>query len=177
MTSVSVTVTQRGIAPFYYPLSLTLSCSGVSPALTATGVEAIIAEGDSETFSFSLPATSACLSAVTVGLESSITYAAKPIVFAQGDDGTVVVDLSRALSQIDCVESTADTSTCTTVGQELYTLTTAAANGGAACTGSSTLCVAGDGTIPMKTSAAVHSAWQLGWLVALAVAAANAPGY
>ena len=49
---------------------------------------------------------------------------------------------------IDCVETTADASTCTAVGQELYTLTTPAANGGAACTGSSTLCVAGDGTIP-----------------------------
>jgi hypothetical protein len=48
----------------------------------------------------------------------------------------------------DCVESTADASTCTAIGQELYTLTMSAANGGAACTGSSTLCVAGDGTIP-----------------------------
>jgi hypothetical protein len=48
----------------------------------------------------------------------------------------------------DCVESTADASTCTAIGQELYTLTMSAANGGATCTGSSTLCVAGDGTIP-----------------------------
>eukprot|EP01043_Picozoa_sp_COSAG02_P065822 COSAG02_NODE_10047_length_2038_cov_4.968025_2_plen_333_part_01 len=52
------------------------------------------------------------------------------------------------LAPIDCDETIADRSTCTEVGQELYTLTTAAANGGAACTGTSTLCGAGDGTIP-----------------------------
>ena len=55
---------------------------------------------------------------------------------------------TEVLPPLDCVETTADASTCTAVGQELYTLTTAAANGGAVCTGSSTLCVAGDGTIP-----------------------------
>lgn len=49
---------------------------------------------------------------------------------------------------VDCDESTADASTCTEVGQELYTLTTPASRGGATCTGSSTLCVAGDGNIP-----------------------------
>lgn len=68
-TSVSVTVTQKGIAPFYYPLSLTLSCSG-EDTLTAPGVNAIIAEGDTETFTFTLSATSACLGQVTVGLQS-----------------------------------------------------------------------------------------------------------
>jgi hypothetical protein len=45
---------------------------------------------------------------------------------------------------IDCVESTAARSTCTAVDQELYTVTTAAAYGGNACTGSSTKCVLGD---------------------------------
>ena len=48
-----------------------------------------------------------------------------------------------------CVESTAARSTCTAVDQELYTLTTAVANGGTACTGSSTKCVQGD--IPVCT--------------------------
>jgi hypothetical protein len=45
---------------------------------------------------------------------------------------------------VNCVEATAATTTCTAVGQELYTLTTVASNGGTNCSGSSTLCVAGD---------------------------------
>jgi hypothetical protein len=48
---------------------------------------------------------------------------------------------------VDCDEFTAARSTCTAVAQELYTQTTTAANGGTACTGSSTLCV--DGDIPV----------------------------
>jgi hypothetical protein len=47
---------------------------------------------------------------------------------------------------VDCIESTADAGTCTTCAQELYTLTTAAANGGQACVGSSTLCTHGQGS-------------------------------
>ena len=49
------------------------------------------------------------------------------------------------------MESTAATSTCTAVDQELYTRTSAAANGGTDCTGSSTQCVPGDGNIPLQT--------------------------
>ena len=49
------------------------------------------------------------------------------------------------------MESTAATSTCTAVDQELYTRTSAAANGGTDCTGSSTQCVPGDGNIPLCT--------------------------
>jgi len=45
---------------------------------------------------------------------------------------------------VDCVESTAERGSCTAVGQELYTLTTAAEGTGAPCTGESTLCVTGD---------------------------------
>ena len=50
---------------------------------------------------------------------------------------------------IDCDESIADASTCTTCGQELYTLITAPSGGGAMCTGSSTLCGNGDGATPI----------------------------
>lgn len=64
---VTVTVAQRGVAPFYYPLSLSLSCEGFAASLP--GVEAIIAEGDSATFTFeALPAGPACLGAVTIAL-------------------------------------------------------------------------------------------------------------
>ena len=67
-TSVSVTVTQKGVAPFYYPLSLTLSCAGVDTSILP-GVEAIIEADDSASFDFTLSATSECLAAVTVGLQ------------------------------------------------------------------------------------------------------------
>lgn len=54
---------------------------------------------------------------------------------------------------VSCLESTADVSTCTDIGQELYTRTRAASGGGTPCTGSSTLCVAGDGSIPADCEA------------------------
>ena len=50
---------------------------------------------------------------------------------------------------VDCDEATAATSTCTSCGQDLYTLTTAAANAGAACVGSFILCGNGDGDDPL----------------------------
>jgi hypothetical protein len=62
--------------------------------------------------------------------------------------GTVTPGTCTLTPDVDCDESTADASTCTAEGQELYSLTTPASGGGAACTGSSTLCVAGDGSIP-----------------------------
>ena len=48
---------------------------------------------------------------------------------------------------VDCVESMKSPSECTAVGQDLYTLTTQARNGGKACTGSPTLCKEGDGRL------------------------------
>jgi len=49
---------------------------------------------------------------------------------------------------VDCDEDTASTSTCTFIGEELYTRTTAAAGSGEACTGTPTPCKAGEGSIP-----------------------------
>jgi hypothetical protein len=57
------------------------------------------------------------------------------------------LEISPCIATIDCVESTADTSTCTVCGQELYMLTTAASGGGTPCTGSSALCTNGDNSI------------------------------
>jgi hypothetical protein len=77
----------------------------------------------------------------------------------------------------DCVEFTAAASTCTALGQELYTLTTPAANNGVACTGSSTVCVAGDGSIPqdcVESTAAASTCTALGQeLYTLTTPAAN----
>ena len=56
---------------------------------------------------------------------------------------------------MDCVESTTDSSSCTACEQELWSVTTEAANGGVACAGSSTLCTHGDG------SASCPDAWTI----------------
>ena len=142
-TAVTVTVTQKGIAPFYYPLSLKLSCAGQSDA-TVTGVQAIIDEGDSRAFSFSLPAEASCLSAVSVGLlQTAKAYTGRPVKFAQGVDGTVVVDLSAAIT------ATADGSL--TIDWTDTTLEDAAWSTGYS-----------------KTSSAASSWAQLSWLVQLA---------
>jgi hypothetical protein len=89
---LSVTVKQTGVAPFYYDLSLRLKCTGVS--LKQSGVEKIINQGDVKTFEFkNIPATSDCLSSVSLSLESSYAYPDRPIKFAQGSDGTVKLNL------------------------------------------------------------------------------------
>lgn len=106
MSSVAVTVTQKGVAPFYYPLALTLSCPGTETR-TTDGVEDIIAEGEAVTFGFMLPARRGCLEQVSVGLQSPMAYAERPVVFAQGD-GSVVVDLSSAISSGVCPDVTGD---------------------------------------------------------------------
>ncbi|GMI24628.1 hypothetical protein TeGR_g681 [Tetraparma gracilis] len=49
---------------------------------------------------------------------------------------------------VDCVETTAAKSTCTSKGQELVSVTTPQSGSGAACPGASVLCEAGDGLIP-----------------------------
>lgn len=89
--SITVQVTQKGVAPFYYPLDLTLSCSGMSTQ-SQSGVEQIIEEGNVATFTFTnIPAESSCLDAIEIGLFSTYAYAGNPVKFAQGDDGTNVV--------------------------------------------------------------------------------------
>eukprot|EP01047_Picozoa_sp_COSAG01_P076242 COSAG01_NODE_13327_length_1600_cov_2.425716_1_plen_359_part_10 len=69
-----------------------------------------------------------------------------------GDETGTDCGGSCSACPVNCVESTAARSTCTAVGQELYTLTTAASGGGTACTGSSTLCGYGDGNITVPTN-------------------------
>jgi hypothetical protein len=91
---VDVTVEQDGLAPFYYPLSLFLDCPDIMNPIENMGVEGIIDEGDSKTFSFNdIPATSKCLSMISLHLNSSYAYNDRPIKFAQGLDGTVQLSL------------------------------------------------------------------------------------
>jgi hypothetical protein len=88
LVTVDITVTQTGVAPFYYPLSLALEC----PSTTATlpGVDSLMEAGSSKVFSFTdIPADSACLESIEIKLQSNFAPAGRPVKFAQGNDGTV----------------------------------------------------------------------------------------
>jgi hypothetical protein len=90
---IDVVVTQIGVAPFYYELSLVLSCPDILPQ-SQEGVNTIIDEGDSQVFSFlGIPATAACLGNITLSLDSPYAYTDRPIKFAQGTDGIVQIKL------------------------------------------------------------------------------------
>jgi hypothetical protein len=83
--NVDVTLNQIGVAPFYYDISLAISCAGMSKK-SLSGVETLYSNGDSKVFSFTgIPATKQCLDALTLSLESSYAYSGRPIKFAQGN--------------------------------------------------------------------------------------------
>jgi len=91
--SISVHVTQSGVAPFYYDLGLALHCFDLPDAMLLPGVEALVDQGESSIFTFTgIPATAECLGAVSFSLESTHTYNGTSIKFAQGD-GTVSLSL------------------------------------------------------------------------------------
>jgi hypothetical protein len=90
---VAVTITQVGVAPFYFPLALELDCPGLASGKSLDGVEALIDEGDASVFQFTgIPATAQCLEAVSLSLASPNLYAERPVKFAQGD-GSVTLTL------------------------------------------------------------------------------------
>jgi len=91
--TVDVTVEQIGVAPFYYPLNLVLSCDGTSES--ADGVENLVDTGDKSVFRFTnIPADSQCLNNVEITLDSpGHVHAGRPVRFAQGDDGRVILEL------------------------------------------------------------------------------------
>lgn len=93
---IDVKVAQIGIAPFYYPLSIILSCPDplLSWPIVLPGVETLIDEGESKTFRFEgVPATARCLQSVNLRLHSKRTYRNRPIKFAQGTAGTVTFSI------------------------------------------------------------------------------------
>ena len=95
--AITVEVTQVGVAPFYYPLNLTLSCTSMAGTMTLSepGVELITNQGSSGNFTFThVPADKVCLSTVEIGLSSDYTYPGNPVRFSQGVDGkNVTVNL------------------------------------------------------------------------------------
>ena len=66
-------------------------------------------------------------------------------------DSTPNLNPNSNQQDIDCVETVLPRSNCTSIGQELYSITTEPSGNGMKCTGESTLCVAGDGNIPRDT--------------------------
>jgi hypothetical protein len=89
---VSVLVTQVGVAPFYYDLQLVLKCRNGLVNMTLPGVNEIIEKNESRIFLFrNVPATTVCLSNVSLSLQSSYAYPGRPIKFAQGTTGDVTI--------------------------------------------------------------------------------------
>ena len=107
VVSITAEIVQVGVAPFYYPLDLTLSCSGMT-ALSLSGVDSIIEEGSSKRFTFdNVPATKTCLDEVEIKLSSSHVYSDNPVKFSQGVDGSkVVVNLPLPTTTTKCIDST-----------------------------------------------------------------------
>lgn len=82
---MDVTLKQIGVAPFYYDLSLALGCTGMTKNVHG-GVDTLIDVGSSKVFVFKgIPASTTCLDAVTLSLESSYAYPERPVQFAQRD--------------------------------------------------------------------------------------------
>eukprot|EP00573_Skeletonema_grethae_P001912 CAMPEP_0201687636 /NCGR_PEP_ID=MMETSP0578-20130828/1607_1 /ASSEMBLY_ACC=CAM_ASM_000663 /TAXON_ID=267565 /ORGANISM="Skeletonema grethea, Strain CCMP 1804" /LENGTH=698 /DNA_ID=CAMNT_0048171805 /DNA_START=59 /DNA_END=2152 /DNA_ORIENTATION=- len=94
---ITASVIQDGIAPFYYDLSLELSCpDGYSG--TVGGVDDIVSEGSTASFTFTaVPATSTCLSSLGFSLSSSYALAGASVKFAQGVSDGEVVEVSLPL--------------------------------------------------------------------------------
>jgi hypothetical protein len=89
---ISVTLTQIGVAPFYYPLSLGLSCSGMTKK-TLTGVDSLKDTDASVTFTFlAVPTTTQCLGALALSFESAYLYPDRPMLFSQGN-GKIILNV------------------------------------------------------------------------------------
>jgi hypothetical protein len=90
--AVDVTIMQIGVAPFYYPLSLVLSCPGTNKAVY--GLESVLYDtNDAKNYRFDeFPTDVSCLRNMKLQLVSTFTYDERPIKFAQGN-GTVFFSL------------------------------------------------------------------------------------
>lgn len=80
--TIAAAVANEGVAPFYYPLSLSLACGGTT--WTHAGVDAL-QPATTAVFTFKVLANAACLSNLTISLSSNFVYDANPVRFAQGN--------------------------------------------------------------------------------------------
>jgi hypothetical protein len=94
---IDVDIVQKGVAPFYYPLSLSLECATLASPQLVGGVETLIDDEQQKTFSFeNVPNDPRCLSNITFGLKSPYLYDARPIRFSQGSNGIISVSIPTA---------------------------------------------------------------------------------
>ena len=114
--SVDATITQIGVAPFYYPLSLVLSCPGTSKVVT--GLESVLDDtNDSKIYRFDeIPTDMNCLQNMELQLVSTFTYEERPIKFAQGN-GSVLFSLPAPEVSNPTILTLMDTSTGTKIGE------------------------------------------------------------
>jgi hypothetical protein len=84
--SVHVTIQQKGIAPFYYPLNLQLHCRKMGQnktiVRTLNGVDSIIDQDRRKRFTF-VNISYDCLNNLTFTLDSPYAFSDRPIQFAQ----------------------------------------------------------------------------------------------
>jgi len=91
---LTVEVAQCGIAPFYYPLSLIVSCNNGSYQYNRTGVEKLLVQaGDAANFTVSVANNNSCLNQLSISLSSTRILPNQSIKFAQGNNGIVVVSI------------------------------------------------------------------------------------
>jgi hypothetical protein len=90
--TMEVKIQQVGIAPFYYDLFLNMYCDGSKNASTPIPNAALQKNGDVALVSLSgIQAASSCFSSIELQLGSSYMYSDKPILWAQGLDGRVII--------------------------------------------------------------------------------------
>jgi hypothetical protein len=101
---IDVDVAQKGVAPFYYPLSLTIECPTLSEVRSVSGVENLIHDGQEAMFSFdNIPNDPTCLSNIKFGLSSPNLYNERPIKFSQGNTGIVSVSIPVSIPSTEIV--------------------------------------------------------------------------
>lgn len=92
--NITVEIAQRGIAPFYYPLSLVLTCNNGTELYTRSGLEtALINAGQTDNFTVSVANSHECLNKISISLSSSRLVQGQAIKFAQGTTGVVVISI------------------------------------------------------------------------------------
>jgi hypothetical protein len=82
--NIDVTIKQSGVAPFYYPLNVLLTCTGMIKPIVISGVEKLVKPSDEMPFRFNnVSATDSCLRSIQIYLESPYLYPQQRIKLAQ----------------------------------------------------------------------------------------------
>jgi hypothetical protein len=100
---VEVSVEQTGVAPFYYPLSIALNCPELPSPLKVGGLEGLIDQGISTTFTVrDVPSTWRCLQDISISLDSPMLLPGRKMKFSQGN-GSVNVKIPMPSRMLDAV--------------------------------------------------------------------------